>query len=98
MGCDPHQFKTLGRPAFFADEKALEFNLKSRLDWAYYPARMFRGGSSESVGSHWVAQGSVLHYGRDERSSGRAISARETGPLGRRHECKRKACRSDLAQ
>src|SRR5713101_1455336 len=64
-----------------------EFMLQSRAGWAYYPARISRGGSSESFGSHRVPQGSVLHHGRDECASGRAISARETGAFGRRDEC-----------
>src|SRR5438552_5528921 len=76
----------------------LEFILQSTLGWAYYPARVSRGGSCESVGSHRVPEGSFLHHRRDECAPSRAISARETGALGRGDERERKAYRGDLAE
>src|SRR5712692_5882099 len=72
---------------FFCDGSYLEFMLQSRVGWAYYPARMSRGGSSEGSGSDRVPQGSFLHYGRDKCSPGSTISAREASAFGRRDEC-----------
>src|SRR5882672_12523464 len=83
---------------FFLGGNVLEIILQSRPGWAYYPARVSRGGSSESVGSHRVPQGNFLHHRRDECASSCAISARETGPLGRGNECKRQAYRCDLPE
>src|ERR1700680_2981108 len=68
---------------FFLGATVVEIILQSRPGCAYYPATVSLGGSIESVGSHRVAQGNFFHHRRDECASSRAISARETGALGR---------------
>jgi len=42
------------RSKIFPRPGTLEFLLQKGLRWAYYPARMSRGGSSESIGSDRV--------------------------------------------